>query len=93
MEWIVIGLVLALAMGLFGVPYALLFKPWRVKRLAYWLMARSPRYRSYVWRLLMGRMVEANKKVAASTAGLVAPMQRLGAAFEEFNKAWSRVSA
>jgi hypothetical protein len=87
MEWIVIGLAFALASGVFGVPYALLCKPWRTKRLAYWLMARWPWYQRHVWRLSMRRMTEATVKVTASLAGFVEPMKRMGQAIEDLHAA------
>jgi hypothetical protein len=65
MEWFVIGIVLALAMGLFGVPYALLFKPWRVKPLYRFLYVRSAWYRRWMWRRHIAVMKQMTKALSA----------------------------
>jgi len=84
MTWIAIGLVLALATGLFGLPYAVLFRPWRVKRLAYFLMARSTWYDRWVWRLLMRRMIRSTRQFTA----LVPAAKRASDAFARFGEAY-----
>lgn len=89
--WLPILVVVVPMLG--TVTYSLAFAPWRMKRLAYWLMARSPRYRSYVSRLSMRRMAAANRKIAASMAGLVPAVKKMGEAFDEFAKVMTRVSA
>lgn len=86
-EWIVIGLVLSVVSGVASVPYLLLYRPHRVKRLSYFLMARWPWYRSWVWRQSMRRMTKATIKVTASIAGFVEPMKRMARAFEDFHAA------
>lgn len=87
MEWVVIGLALALASGLFGVPYALLFKPWLMKRLAYWLMARSPWYRSWVFRLMCRLMARSARRVTAAMGALVPATKRAAVEMQKFGEA------
>ena len=87
MEWIVIGVALALASGVLGIPYALLFKPWRMKKLAYALMGRWPWYRSYVYRLIMRRMIRATRKVTETMGRALLPaMQKAAASMQAFVK-------
>lgn len=87
MEWVVIGIVLALAMGLFGVPYALLFRPWRMKRLAYWLMGRSRWYESWVTRLMLRRMSKAARRMAVAMGALVPAAKRATVEMQKFGEA------
>lgn len=82
--WLPVLVVVVPMVGTVG--YSLAFAPWRMKRLAYWLMARSPRYRSYVNRLLMRRMREATQRFSAALAGLVPATKKATAAIRGVRK-------
>jgi hypothetical protein len=93
MAWVVIGFVLALAMGLFGLPYAVLFRPWRVKRLAYFLMERSPWYKSWVWRLMLHLLIRSAQEITAAMSALIPATKQVAVAFEKFGEAWRKAGA
>lgn len=80
--WLPIVLVVVPMLG--SLAYSVLFAPWRVKRLAYFLMRHSRRYERYVWRLMVRQQIKAARKVTAAMVALVPATKRAAGEMRKF---------